>query len=113
MLAALGEAAVAFDKNEYRDVVKRNADWLLSRIDLDGRLTRHAKIAGLLEDYSGAAWGLALAFEATHDRAYLNAARQLVEQIVARFIDEQDGGFFDTPIDGEKLITRPKDLFDN
>ncbi|HEX6642008.1 MAG TPA: thioredoxin domain-containing protein, partial [Thermoanaerobaculia bacterium] len=113
MLAAFAEASLAFDKEAYRDVVRRNADFLLTRIDSDGRLTRHAKIAGLLEDYSGVAWGLALAYEATHERRYLDAARGLAEQILTRFADEEGGGFFDTPIDHEKLITRPKDLFDN
>src|SRR4029078_10229998 len=68
---------------------------------------------GLLEDYSGAAWGLTLAYEATHERRYLDAAHELLEQILTRFIDEENGGFFDTPVDHEKLITRPKDLFDN
>jgi uncharacterized protein YyaL (SSP411 family) len=112
MLAAFSEAAIAFDKDAYRDVVRRNADFLISRIDADGRLTRHAKIAGLLEDYSGVAWGLTLAYEATHERRYLDAARGLAEQILTRFADDA-GGFFDTAIDAEKLITRPKDLFDN
>jgi uncharacterized protein YyaL (SSP411 family) len=138
MLAAFAEAALAFDRDDYRDVCRRNADFLLGRI-VDGRLTRHAKIAGLLEDYAGVAWGLTLAYEATHERRYLDAARGLAEQIIARFIDkhvilsrtdgegsqaaqieilrsaQDDGvaGFFDTPIDHEKLLTRPKDLFDN
>jgi len=66
MLAAFAEAAVAFDRDGYRDVVRRNADFLLTRI-VDGRLMRTPKIGGLLEDYSGVAWGLALAYEATHD----------------------------------------------
>ena len=113
MLAAFAEASLAFDKEAYRDVVRRNADFLLTRIDADGRLTRHAKIAGLLEDYSGAAWGLTLAYEATHERRYLDGARKLADQILARFRDEEGGGFYDTPVDHEKLITRPKDLFDN
>jgi len=113
MLAAFADASLAFDKDAYRDVVARNADFLLTRIDANGRLTRHAKIAGLLEDYSGVAWGLTLAYEATHERRYLDAAHGLVGQILARFRDEQHGGFFDTPVDHEKLITRPKDLFDN
>jgi len=113
MLAAFAEAAVAFDWDGYRDVVRRNADFLLTRIDGGGRLMRTPKIAGLLEDYSGVAWGLALAYEATHERRYLEAARQLADQIIERFTDEQNGGFFDTPIDHETLITRPKDLFDN
>jgi uncharacterized protein len=111
MLAAFAEACVAFGK--YDDIVRRNADFLLTRIDGNGRLTRHAKINGLLEDYSGVAWGLTLAYEALHERKYLDAARQLVEQVIARFVDEENGGFFDTPVDHEKLITRPKDLFDN
>jgi uncharacterized protein len=113
MLAAFAEAALAFDRDAYREAVRRNADFLLSRIDADGRLTRHAKIAGLLEDYSGVAWGLTLAYEATQERGYLDAARKLVDQILARFRDEEGRGFYDTPIDHEKLITRPKDLFDN
>ena len=112
MLAAFAEAAVAFDRDGYRDVVRRNADFLLTRID-GGRLMRTPKIPGLLEDYSGVAWGLALAFEATHARRYLDASRQLADQILERFTDEQNGGFFDTPTDHETLITRPKDLFDN
>ncbi len=111
MLAAFAEAALAFGK--YDDVVRKNADFLLTRIDAEGRLTRHAKIAGLLEDYAGVAWGLTLAYEATHERRYLDAARGLAGQIVTRFRDEENGGFYDTPKDGEQLITRPKDLFDN
>jgi uncharacterized protein YyaL (SSP411 family) len=113
MLAAFADAAIAFDRDDYRDVCRRNADFLLTRISADGKLTRHAKIAGLLEDYAGVAWGLTLAYEATHERRYLDAARGLAEQIITRFSDEENGGFFDTPVDGEALITRPKDLFDN
>src|SRR5205085_12451486 len=72
MLAAFAEAALAFGK--YDDIVRKNADFLLTRIR-DGRLIRHARINGLLEDYSGVAWGLTLAYEATGERRYLDAAR--------------------------------------
>jgi uncharacterized protein YyaL (SSP411 family) len=108
MLAAFAEAALAFGK--YDDVVRKNAEFLIAR---SRPLIRHAKIPGLLEDYSGVAWGLTLAYEATHERRYLDEARRLVDEILARFRDEENGGFFDTPSDGEQLITRPKDLFDN
>jgi uncharacterized protein YyaL (SSP411 family) len=111
MLAAFAEAAIAFGR--YDEVVRKNADFLLTRIDATGHLTRHAKIAGLLEDYSGVAWGLTLAYEATHERKYLDGARTLVDAILDRFADAENGGFYDTPTDHEKLITRPKDLFDN
>jgi uncharacterized protein YyaL (SSP411 family) len=106
MLAAFAEAKLAFGK--YEEVVRKNADFLVRRNGM-----RTEKIKGLLEDYAGSAWGLTLAYEATHERRYLDAARRLLDQVIARFSDEENGGFFDTPIDHEKLITRPKDLFDN
>jgi uncharacterized protein len=111
MLAAFAEACLAFDR--YEDVVRNNAEFMIKRIDRDGRLIRHAAIPGMLEDYAGVAWGLTIAYEAVHERRYLDSANQLLEQIRARFADEENGGFFDTPIDHEKLITRPKDMFDN
>jgi uncharacterized protein len=113
MLAAFSEAALAFGRPEYADAARRNGDFLLSRMSSDGRLIRHARINGLLEDYSGAGWGLALAYEATEERRFLDAAKRLADQIVDRFLDAEGGGFYDTPTDHEKLITRPKDLFDN
>src|SRR5436853_1170486 len=110
MLAAFAEACLAFDR--YHDRVRHNAEFLLTRADAAGRVMRTEKIAGLLEDYTGFAWGLVLAYEALHERRYLDAARRAMEQVLERFADP-NGGFFDTPTDHEKLITRPKDLFDN
>jgi uncharacterized protein YyaL (SSP411 family) len=110
MLAAFAEACIAFDR--YHDRVRHNAEFLLTRADTIGRVMRTEKIPGLLEDYTGFAWGLVLAYEALHERRYLDAARRAMEQVLERFADPQ-GGFFDTPVDHEKLITRPKDLFDN
>ncbi|HEX7808875.1 MAG TPA: thioredoxin domain-containing protein, partial [Thermoanaerobaculia bacterium] len=49
----------------------------------------------------------------THEHKYLDAARTLIDAILDRFADRENGGFYDTPLDYEKLITRPKDLFDN
>jgi len=112
MLAAFAEACIAFGGGRYEDAVRKNADFLLTRIH-KGRLMRHAMINGLLEDYSGVAWGLILAYEATGERRYLDAAKTLADQILERFTDKENGGFYDTPIDHERLITRPKDLFDN
>jgi uncharacterized protein YyaL (SSP411 family) len=110
MLAAFAEARLAFDR--YEETVRASAEFLIGRMR-EGRITRNGTIPGLLEDYAGAAWGLTLAYESVHERRYLDAARELAEQIIARFHDEAGGGFFDTPDDHEKLITRPKDLFDN
>ena len=119
MLAAFAEAATAFDRADYLQVVRDNAEFLITKmIGEDGRLSRsykdsRARIAGLLEDYTGVAWGLISAFETTHERRYLDVAQRLMDDVIARFSDEERGGFYDTAIDHEALITRPKDLFDN
>jgi uncharacterized protein YyaL (SSP411 family) len=110
MLAAFADASLAFGR--HHDMVRRNAEFLLTRVDANGRVMRTEKIPGLLEDYTGAAWGLTLAYEALHEGRYLDAAKRIMEQVVERFAD-QNGGFYDTPVDHEKMITRPKDLFDN
>ncbi|MEO8217189.1 MAG: thioredoxin domain-containing protein, partial [Acidobacteriota bacterium] len=118
MLCAFAEAALAFDSESHRQAVRRNADFLIGTM-LDGtRLYRSFKggdrrISGLLEDYAGVAWGLIGAFEATQERRYLDTARLLAGEIISRFSDDERGGFFDTPVDHEKLITRPRDTFDN
>ena len=118
MLAAFAEAAIAFGEPKFAEVARRNADFLIGRMMVDGRLMRshkdgRSRIPGLLEDYTGVAWGLALAYEATQESRLIRTSRTLAEAIIDRFLDEERGGFFDTPTDHEKLITRPKDLFDN
>lgn len=117
MLGAFAEAAIAFQHPRYLEAVRRNAAFLLEHLVDGPRVTRtwkegRARIAGVLEDYSGVAWGLLLAFEAAGERRYLDAARRIADAILDRFPDP-DGGYFDTPSDGEQLITRPKDVFDN
>jgi uncharacterized protein len=117
MLAAFAEASLAFDSEEYREVVRRNAGFILDSMFSGGRLLRswkdgEAKIEGVLEDYAGVAWGMLQAFEATGERRFLDAARTLAGEILGRFANPA-GGFFDTPSDGEALMVRPRDAFDN
>jgi uncharacterized protein len=118
MLAAFAEAAMAFGSEEHLAIVRRNADFLVTRMFRDGRLYRNYKdgrlsINGLLEDDAGVAWGLLAAFEATGEGKWLEASRGLADDMLERFLDGKNGGFYDTPTDHEPLITRPRDLFDN
>jgi len=80
----------------------------LGRSWKDGRATGE----GVLEDYANLADGLLALYEATWDERWFVAARELVDQILARFRDPS-GGFFDTADDHERLVARPKDLQDN
>ncbi len=118
MLAAFSEAAIAFGSADFRETAARNADFILGRMIVNGRLRRSwkdgdARIDGVLEDHAGVAWGLIAAFEATRAMRCLTAARDLLGQVAERFAGPEGSAFWDTPSDGEQLIARPRDVFDN
>jgi uncharacterized protein len=83
-------------------------DERLGRSWKDGR----ASGQGVLEDYANLAEGLLALYEATFDERWFTTARSLADAILDRFSDLA-GGFYDTAIDHEQLVTRPKDIQDN
>ncbi|MDH4135639.1 MAG: thioredoxin domain-containing protein [Anaerolineae bacterium] len=118
MLAAFAEAARALDRDDYRQVAERNADFLLRELcNAEGRLQHTwkagvAKINGYLEDYTHLIEGLLELYQTTFDPRWYQAARELAEVMIEHF-SAPDGGFFDTSDDHERLITRPRELQDN
>ncbi len=118
MIAALADAAAAFDEPRWAELAATAADLLLERVrDSDGRLQRswkdgRALHAGVLEDYANLAEGLLALYQATFNERHFVAARDLAETIIDHFADPA-GGFFDTADDHEALIARPKGLQDN
>ena len=44
---------------------------------------------------------------------WFRAARELCDELLARFADEERGGFFQTGSGAEALVVRPKELLDN
>ncbi len=118
MLAAFAEVARALDRQDYRQVAERNADFLLRGLQReDGRLFHswkdgQARFNGYLEDYGYLIEGLLELYQATFEPRWYQAAWELAETMIAHF-RAPDGGFFDTSDDHEALITRPRDLQDN
>jgi uncharacterized protein YyaL (SSP411 family) len=68
--------------------------------------------AGVLEDYGAVAGGFLALCGVTADERWLGAATTLLDTALGRFRAD-DGGFHDTPDDGERLVTRPRDPSDN
>ena len=108
----------AADAARYRAAAERAAGTILGGLlGADGRLGRSWKDGrstgqGVLEDYANLADGLLALYEATFDERWFTTARGLADAILDRFSDPA-GGFFDTAIDHEQLVTRPKDVQDN
>jgi uncharacterized protein YyaL (SSP411 family) len=118
MLAAFAEAARTLDRDDYRLVAERNADFLLRELRQEnGRLLRtwragKAKLNGYLEDYSYLIEGLLELYQTTFEPRWFVAAQELAETMLEHFADSE-GTLYDTSNDHETLITRPRDLQDN
>jgi uncharacterized protein len=112
MLAALAQA-------ERVEPAVRLAEFLLGPLATpDGRLRRTwrdgvAKGTGYLEDYADVAYGLMELHVATGDPRWLREAHRLAVLAVDLFADDEGGGFFQTPRDGEQLVARKKELDDH
>jgi uncharacterized protein YyaL (SSP411 family) len=84
----------------------------------DGRLLRtysagEAKIGAYLEDYAFLLEALLALFEATCEERWLAHATSLADELIERFEDPENGGFFSTAADGEQLVARRKELEDS
>ena len=120
MLAAFAEAARILtnpNSNVYLDLATRSAGFLINELRPNGKL-RHAWREGkttnvvFLDDYASLILGLLELYQTDFNNKWFIAAKELAEEMIEYFSDPE-GGFFDTPHDGEKLIIRPKDIQDN
>jgi hypothetical protein len=115
MIAALAKGARVLDEPRYAQAAARAADFILRKLRTpDGRLLRtyragKARLTGYLDDYAFMVDGLLYLYEATFDRRWLDAARELTELSVKHYDDPDGGGFFYTAADSEQLIARSKD----
>jgi len=118
MARAFAEAGRALGRGDYLTAARRNAEFVLGSVRANGRLLRtwkagQAKLKGYLEDHAMVAAALLELYAATFDRLWLDEARGLADEILRLFWDESVGGFFDTGSDHERLIVRPRNLYDN
>jgi uncharacterized protein YyaL (SSP411 family) len=118
MLAAFAEAAAVLGDDEYLDIARRNADFILESLSFDGRLLRtwkdgRAKLNAYIEDYANFADGLLELFQVSGEIRYFSEAKRLADLMITEFWDEDAGGFYFTSSDHEELIVRNKDFFDN
>jgi uncharacterized protein YyaL (SSP411 family) len=118
-LSALAEAGRRLERRDWLDAATRLAEFLLGPLSDDGgRLFRtyregQAKNTGFLEDYADVAKGLYELHIATGDLRWLEESNRLARLAVELFEDEERGGFFLAPSDGEQLIARQKSFDDH
>jgi uncharacterized protein YyaL (SSP411 family) len=118
-LAALAEAARRLDREDWLAAAERLGAFLLGPLrGEDGRVLRSVRDGrvsgtGFLDDHANVAHGLLELHVATGDPRWLHEARRIADVAVGLFSDDERGGFFLAPRDGEALATRAKDVDDD
>ncbi|HYE79942.1 MAG TPA: thioredoxin domain-containing protein [bacterium] len=120
MIGALAKAGIALPEPRYIDAARRAAAFVESHLrdPESGALLRRwragdARLEGTVEDYAFYANGLLDLYNATLEAGYFVRALALAQQMVAKFEDPVNGGFFLTAADTPDLLMRPKEGFDN
>ncbi|AQG82367.1 thioredoxin domain-containing protein [Spirosoma montaniterrae] len=120
MLKGLVTAYRVFGEPEFLTLALRLAYFLLKhmRDTRNGRLWHtykqgRARQAGFLDDYAAVIDGLLALYQATFTESWLTEADQLMQYVLTNFADPNDDLLFFTDKNGEELIARRKELFDN
>jgi len=117
-LAALAEAGYRLGREDWIEAARGVAELVLGALsDEDGRLLRSIRGGrvsgpGFLDDYANVAYGMLELHAATGELRWLLEARRLVLVAVELFEDEERGGFFLSPANGDARVPRTKDLQD-
>jgi uncharacterized protein YyaL (SSP411 family) len=117
-ISGLVDAGRLLGHEEYVDRALAAGRLLVDVHLVDGRLrrvSRGGKVGtpvGVLEDHGAVAGGFLALCGATGDERWLRHGLDLLDSALAHF-RAGDGGFFDTPDDGERLVSRPRDPGDN
>ena len=117
MIASLAEGGRVLDEPRYVAAAARAADFVLTRMTLQGRLLRTSRngkthTPGYLDDYAFFVDALLALYRASLEPRWLLEAIRLNEEMIAHFWDEAQGGFYFTADDAEQLVVRSKDIHD-
>ena len=116
-ISAFARGARVLGDTSYAEAAAAAAHVVLSKMTQDGRLSRSyrngtAKHGAVLDDYAFLIAGLLDLYEASFDPRWLRAAIGLQTTLDEGYWDQDAGGYFMTPDDGEELLVRRKDIYD-
>ncbi|WP_116997587.1 thioredoxin domain-containing protein [Desertimonas flava] len=122
MIAALAEAGALFGEQSWIDAAAKAGRFLLDNLrDGDRRWFRvwhadgqpRARHQALAADHATLLDAFTRLGEATGEANWIYEAMDMADTLLDHFWDPGEGGLYTTPDDGERLIARQKDLFDN
>ncbi len=118
MISALSGLYKATGKELYMLAAKRAQEFIEKHLFEDGVLYvscrgERGMVKGFLDDY--ACYGAALIdlYEVSSCGEYLKRAKQICDEAERQFSDERNGGYFLCGSQNSRLITKPKEVYDN
>ncbi len=117
MAAAMARAGRVFGNDDYVHAAERSIAFVLDSMRKDGRLLHRwrdgeLRVPAFLDDHVFLVWALLELYDATFEPKYLKQAMDLQKTTDELFWDEESGGYFFSPDDGEKLLVRQKEIYD-
>ncbi|MGM0940896.1 MAG: thioredoxin domain-containing protein [Bacillota bacterium] len=117
MIAGLAKAGKIFQNQKYINAAIRAVRFIENHLFHNERLMARyrageTKYPGYIDDYAFLLWGYVELYEATFDLTFLHKSKQLAEQMLELFWDNDNGGLYFTGKDSEKLITKDKEVYD-
>ena len=130
-LRAFAEAGAVLASSEWLEIARANAEFLTGVMTRpDGRLMRTftptettspddaskgtpSPILGFLEEYGCLADALLTLYQSDFEIRWLHEAHRLCREAIRLFWDQEASAFYDTGIDQESLVVRPRDILDN
>ncbi|WP_337044268.1 thioredoxin domain-containing protein [Emticicia sp. 17c] len=127
MLKGLVDAYKYINEPQFLELALKNAHFLKEKMTSkvmteegkEGRGLWHnykngkATIIAYLEDYASIIEAYTALYQVTFDEQWLKEAEMLADYAIANFYDAEDEFFYFTDSQGEELIARKKELFDN
>lgn len=118
LIKGLTTAYQATGEESIREMAIKTGRFILERMTENGKLWHSykngkASITAFLEDYAAVIEAYLGLYQITFNPEWLDEATNLCDYTIANFYDASEGFFFFTDTEGETLIARKKELFDN
>ncbi|MEI4769547.1 thioredoxin domain-containing protein [Psychrobacillus sp. FJAT-51614] len=118
LIAALAKAGATFAEPRFIDLADKGLQFIDQHLIKENVLFARyrdgeAKHNAYLDDYSNFIWALIEFHQATGDEEYIVKAKKLATTLYSHFEDKENGAFYFTNKEAEKLLIREKSALDN
>jgi uncharacterized protein len=118
MVGGLVDAYRVFSDEIFLTSALKNIQFIGKELMEGNKLYRSYKnkrstTSGFLDDYAFYIQALIKLYQVTFDEDWIRRAAEMMQYSLEQFFDPQDGFFFYTSSEGERLISRKKEIFDN